>query len=165
MATTINHAIRAVLAQNPEQVIVEDLGHLRGRTKSKRLSRHVSLWTRSILQERWDFKTRARGSRRQAVASAYMSQECSACGFTAKREPARRPFQVPSMWRGRYRRWECGEGHFAAEHGSGDQMVDEERGHQDDLGSALCEENDGGNPSAGCEGRLADLGCAPPLTA
>jgi hypothetical protein len=41
---------------------------MRGRTKSKRLPHPVSLWTRSILKERRDFKAQARGSRLQAVA-------------------------------------------------------------------------------------------------
>ncbi len=57
---------------------------MRGRTKSKRMSRKVSMWMRSILRKRLAFKVKARGSRRQAVASADTSQECSQCGFTAK---------------------------------------------------------------------------------
>jgi transposase len=57
---------------------------LRGKAHGKKMSRHVSLWMRSVLAERLDFKTTARGSRRQAVASAYTSQECAHCGFTAK---------------------------------------------------------------------------------
>ena len=48
--------------------------------KGKKMSRRVSLWMRSILAQRLDFKTPARGSRRQGVASAYTSQECSHCG-------------------------------------------------------------------------------------
>lgn len=56
MATTINHAIHGVLAQDPEQVVVEDLGHMRGKAQGKKMSRQVSLWTRNILQERLDFK-------------------------------------------------------------------------------------------------------------
>ena len=83
-ATEINHAINDVLEQGPQRVIVEDLRHMRGKAKSKKMSRHVSLWMRIVLTERLDFKTRARGSRLQAVASAYTSQECSHCGFTAK---------------------------------------------------------------------------------
>ena len=84
MATTINRSTHAVLAQDPEQVIVEDLGHMRGKAQGKKMSRQVSLWTRSILQERLDFKTQGRGSHLQAVASAYTSQECSQCGYTTK---------------------------------------------------------------------------------
>ena len=36
VATTINHAIHGVLAQDPEQVIVEDLGHMRGKAQGKK---------------------------------------------------------------------------------------------------------------------------------
>lgn len=35
-------------------------------------------------QERLGFKVKVRGSHRQAVASAYTSQECAQCGYTAK---------------------------------------------------------------------------------
>ncbi len=84
MATTINCSVNAVLVQDPEQTIVEDLNQMRGKAKGKKMSRQVSLWTRSILQERLDFKTQVRGSHLQAVASAYTSQECSQCGYTAK---------------------------------------------------------------------------------
>ena len=83
-ATEINHALNEVLEQQPTRVIVEDLGHMRGKAQGKKMSRHVSLWMRSILNERATFKTTARGSRLQAVASAYTSQECSHCGFTAQ---------------------------------------------------------------------------------
>ena len=83
-ATEINHALNDVLAQSPQRIIVEDLSSMRGKAKGKRMSRQVSLWMRSVLAERLDFKTTARGSRRQAVASAYTSQECAHCGFTAK---------------------------------------------------------------------------------
>jgi IS605 OrfB family transposase len=83
-ATEINHALNEVLEQDPQRVIVEDLSHMRGQAQGKKMSRQVSLWMRSVLTERLDFKTTARGSRRQAVASAYTSQECSQRGFTAK---------------------------------------------------------------------------------
>ncbi len=52
------------------------------------MSRKVSLWMRSVLNERASCKTEARGSRLEAVASAYTSQECSHCGFTAKENRA-----------------------------------------------------------------------------
>ncbi len=83
-ATEINHALNEVLEQDPQRIIVEDLSHMRGKAQGKKMSRRVSLWMRSVLTERLDFKTTARGSRRQAVASAYTSQECSQCGYTAK---------------------------------------------------------------------------------
>jgi anaerobic ribonucleoside-triphosphate reductase len=61
---------------------------MRGKAKGKKMSRKVSLWMRSVLNERASFKTAARGSRLEAVASAYTSQECSHCGFTAEKSRA-----------------------------------------------------------------------------
>ena len=83
-ATEINHAWNEVMRQQPPCVIVEDLSHMRGKAQGKKMSRQVSLWMRSVLNDRAGFKTQARGSRLQAVASAYTSQECSQCGYTAK---------------------------------------------------------------------------------
>jgi IS605 OrfB family transposase len=83
-ATEINHALNEVLEQQPARVIVEDLRHMRGKAQGKNMSRQVSLWMRRVLTERLDFKAQARGSRLQAVASAYTSQECAQGGFTAK---------------------------------------------------------------------------------
>jgi hypothetical protein len=60
------------------------LGPYARQSPRQKMSRQVSLWTRSILQERRDFKMKVRGSHQQAVASAYTSQECSQCGYTAK---------------------------------------------------------------------------------
>ena len=87
-ANEINQALNEVLAQQPKRVIVENLSHMRGKAKGKKMSRKVSLWMRSVLNERASFKTEARGSRLEAVASAYTSQECSHCGFTAKENRA-----------------------------------------------------------------------------
>ncbi len=85
MATVINHALNQVLDQRPENVIMEDLSQMSGRAKNKKLSRRVTLWMRGTLHKRADFKITVGGSRLQAVASAYTSQECSHCGFTAKK--------------------------------------------------------------------------------
>ena len=75
---------RSVGAQ-PERVIVENLTHRRGKANGKKMSRVVSMWMRSILNERANFKTEARGSCLEAVASAYTSQECSYCGYTTEK--------------------------------------------------------------------------------
>ena len=87
-ASEINQALNEVLAQQPKRVIVEELSHMRGKAKGKKMSRKVSLWMRSVLNERASFKTEVRGSRLEAVASAYTSQECSHCGFTVKENRA-----------------------------------------------------------------------------
>jgi hypothetical protein len=54
---------------------------LRGKARSKKMSRQVSLWPRGILQERTDFKASAAGCRREQVNPAYTSQMCPHCGF------------------------------------------------------------------------------------
>jgi IS605 OrfB family transposase len=82
IAREINQSIQEVMSTRPTLVVVEDLSGMRGRTKSKKLSRQVSLWMRAILKDRLLFKVQAGGSCLQAVLSAYTSQECSSCGYT-----------------------------------------------------------------------------------
>jgi IS605 OrfB family transposase len=77
----ISESVRGVLAGDPGEVVVEDLSHLRGRTKSRRLSRKVSRWMRQSLRERLEFKAQAGGSRLVIVNAAYTSQTCPACGW------------------------------------------------------------------------------------
>ena len=80
----IGEAVNGVLADHPSAVVVEDLSHLRGRTKSRKLSRKVSRWMRQSLRERLEFKTQAGGSRLEIVNAAYTSQTCPTCGWVAK---------------------------------------------------------------------------------
>ena len=82
IAREINQSIREVMSTRPTLVVVEDLSDMRGRTKSKKLSRKVSMWMRKILKDRLLFKVQVGCSRLQAVLSAYTSQECSSCGYT-----------------------------------------------------------------------------------
>ncbi len=81
--TVVGQAVRAALRDGPAVVAVEDLSHLRGRTKSRKLSRIVSRWARSALRERLDFRTQAGCSCLKTVNAAYTSQTCPnpACGF------------------------------------------------------------------------------------
>ena len=55
---------------------------------------------RSVFNERASFKTEARGSRLEAVASAYTSHECAYCGFTAEKNRA--ADHLPELWHSRY---------------------------------------------------------------
>lgn len=48
----VGEAVRGALASGPAVVAVEDLSHLRGRTKSRKLFRIVSRWMRSALRAR-----------------------------------------------------------------------------------------------------------------
>lgn len=82
----VGQAVRQALRDRPAVVAVEDLSHLRGRTKSRKLSRIVSRWARSALRERLEFRSRAGGSRLETVNAAYTSQACPdpTCGFVHK---------------------------------------------------------------------------------
>ena len=82
----VGQAVRQALCNRPVVVAVEDLSHLRGRTKSRQLSRIVSRWARSVWRERLEFRTRAGGSRLETVNAAFTSQMCPdpACGFVHK---------------------------------------------------------------------------------
>ena len=81
--TVVGQAVRQVLRSRPAVVAVEDLTHLRGRTKSRKRSRIVSRWARTALRERLEFRTRVGCSRLETVHAAYTSQACPdpACGF------------------------------------------------------------------------------------
>lgn len=81
MERQINTALNQVKAQRQPTVIVTEKLDLRGKAKSKRLSRRVSIWARRVLNERTEFKASAGGSRREQVNPAYSSQTCPACGF------------------------------------------------------------------------------------
>jgi transposase len=68
-------------AKHPAKVIAENLSAMRGKTKSKRLSRLVSAWIRNIIKNRLDFKVSHRGSVIKLVNPAYSSQICFRCGW------------------------------------------------------------------------------------
>lgn len=68
----------------PQKVMHENLNHLRGKAKSKRLSRLVSAWIRRIISDRMAFKALQRGSLLKAVNCAYSSQACPICGWVHK---------------------------------------------------------------------------------
>ncbi len=63
----VGYAVRQAVQTRPSAVVMEDLTHLRGRTKSRKLSRIVSRWARATLRERLEFRTEAGGSRLETV--------------------------------------------------------------------------------------------------
>ena len=81
MRRRISEAFYGVLTTHPDVIVVEDLSGMRGRTKSRKLSRKVSRWMRSSLKERSEFLSGAGGSRLETVNPAYTSQECPTCGY------------------------------------------------------------------------------------
>jgi putative transposase len=77
----INTALNQLFRQRQPAILVTEKLDLRGKAKSKKMSRQVSLWPRGILQERTDFKASATGCCREQVNPAYTSQMCPHCGF------------------------------------------------------------------------------------
>ena len=78
----VNNALNQLLNQkNPSVISCEELSHLRGKGKSKKHSRIVSMWVRSIINERVIFKASQRGSLVKRVNPAYSSQICPLCGW------------------------------------------------------------------------------------
>ena len=74
---------KIVETKNPNTVITENL-NIRGKAKSKRMSRLVSYWMRSALIERLNFLALAEGFRHKQVNPAYTSQMCPTCLFVHK---------------------------------------------------------------------------------
>ncbi len=82
----VNESLNDFLsAKLPKKVVYEDLTHMRGKAKSRKMSRLVSAWTRHIIRERLQFKVVSQGcSLLQAVNCAHSSRACPVCGLVAK---------------------------------------------------------------------------------
>jgi transposase len=76
-----NTALNQVIALRQPAITVTEKLDVRGRAKSKNISRRVSLWARSTLKNRVEFKASAEGFCRKQVNPAFSSQTCPACGF------------------------------------------------------------------------------------
>ena len=72
-------------SQRPREIIIEDLSHLRGKAKSKKISRLCSSWARDENQERMTVHAHAGGSGIKTVNAAYTSQACPdpTCGYVS----------------------------------------------------------------------------------
>jgi putative transposase len=72
--------------QRPQRLIVEDLTHLRGKAKSKKISRVCSSWARSENQERMTVHAYLGCSEVKTVNAAYTSQTCPdpGCGYVSR---------------------------------------------------------------------------------
>jgi|GEM_PF-934255 len=71
-------------AHRPRRVIVEDLAHLRGKAKSKKISRMCSSWARSENEERMAVHAYIGRSDVKVVNAAYSSQTCPRCGYVSR---------------------------------------------------------------------------------
>lgn len=83
MERQINTALNQVVAERQPSVVVTEKLDIRGKAKSKKITRCVSLWMRHTLKDRVEFKASAEGFRREQVHPAYSSQTCPKpeCGF------------------------------------------------------------------------------------
>jgi hypothetical protein len=72
--------------QRPQRLIVEDLAHLRGKAKSKKISRVCSSWARSENQGRMTVHAYLGCSEVKTVNAAYTSQTCPdpGCGYVSR---------------------------------------------------------------------------------
>ena len=80
----ISQAIGAVIKLRKPSTIVTERLDIRGKAKSKGMSRLVSYWMRGSLKERLEFLALAIGFRHQQVNPAYSSQMCPTCLFVHK---------------------------------------------------------------------------------
>jgi putative transposase len=94
----INTALNQLFRERQPTILVTEKLDLRGKAKSKKLSRQVSLWPRGILQERTDFKALAAGCRREQVNPAYTSQMCPNCGFVKGKNRHGDRFKCLNCW-------------------------------------------------------------------
>jgi putative transposase len=94
----INTALNQLFRERQPTILVTERLDLRGKARSKKMSRQVSLWPRGILQERTDFKASAAGCRREQVNPAYTSQMCPHCGFVNGKNRSGDRFKCLNCW-------------------------------------------------------------------
>jgi putative transposase len=89
--------------QRPRRVAVEDLSHLRGKAKSKRLSRICSTWMRSENEGRMVVHASIGGAGAETVNAAYTSQTCPepTCGYVSSDNRQGDAFHCRNPY------WEC----------------------------------------------------------
>jgi IS605 OrfB family transposase len=80
----ISQAIHQVVKTCEAKVIVSERLDIRGKAKSKEISRQVSYWMRGSLKERLDFLAPVEGFDHKQVNPAYTSQMCPTCLFVHK---------------------------------------------------------------------------------
>ncbi len=80
----ISHSIRQVARERKPAIIVTERLDIRGKAKSKKMSRLVSYWMRSSLKERFEFLALVEGFHHKQVNPAYTSQMCPTCLFVHK---------------------------------------------------------------------------------
>jgi hypothetical protein len=84
----INHAIRQVVKERKPSILVTERLDIRGKAKSKGMSRLVNYWMRGSLKERLEFLALVEGFHHKQVNPAYTSQMCPTCLFVHKNNRA-----------------------------------------------------------------------------
>ncbi|MHB8290170.1 MAG: zinc ribbon domain-containing protein [Acidimicrobiales bacterium] len=90
-------------SQRPRRLGLEDLSHLTGKAKSKKLSRICSTWMRSENQGRMVVHASIGGADAKTVNAAYMSQTCPepTCGYVSRDNRQRDRFHCRIPY------WDC----------------------------------------------------------
>ena len=85
MSTNTRKRVPQLPSQRPREIIIEDLSHLRGKARSKNISRLCSSWARDENQERITVHAHVGGSGIKTVNAAYTSQTCPnpTCGYVS----------------------------------------------------------------------------------
>ncbi len=83
----INRAFNELYRERrPQTIAYEDLAHLRGKARSKGLSRKVANWQRNIIKKRLEYKNYIYSVTDPGpVNAAYTSQQCPQCGWVDAR--------------------------------------------------------------------------------
>jgi len=84
----INHAIRQVVKERKPSILVTERLDIRGKAKSKGMSRLVNYWMRGSLKDRLEFLALVEGFHHKQVNPAYTSQMCPTCLFVHKNNRA-----------------------------------------------------------------------------
>lgn len=80
--TKINTALNQFLdKKQPRRIAKEDLSHYKPPVGKGCFSRQTSFWVRSIMNDRFEFKSMVGGSNPVSVNGAYGSQTCTDCGY------------------------------------------------------------------------------------
>ena len=101
--TSARGKVPQLASQRPRSVVAEDLSHLRGRAKSKKLSRICSTWMRSENDARMVVHASIGGVDAETVNAAYTSQTCPepTCGYVSSGNRQGDAFHCRNPY------WEC----------------------------------------------------------
>jgi len=84
LETNINTSLNVFLKKEPRRIGKEDLSNYSPPVGKGCFSRQTSFWVRSIMNDRFEFKSTVRGSDPVSVNGAYSSQTCLNCGFVSR---------------------------------------------------------------------------------